>query len=241
MTAAALDGFGPGPVRLADYAGVSGRGVRVAVIDSGVHPSHPHVGPVDEGTSVDAGGGLGSDAVDRLGHGTAVAAAIRDKAADAEIVPVKVFDRELRATVDALEAAIDWAVRSRVHVINLSLGTANPAHEARLAAAVARAADAGVVLVAAGPDAGTRWLPGSLPGALPVLLDWECPRDEVRVSVDGPVTTHRRIVRASGYPRPIPGVPPERNLKGISFAVANATGLLCLHLSSGLSRRHFGA
>jgi hypothetical protein len=54
------------------------------------------------------------------------------------------------------------------------------------------------------------------------------------------VTTHRRIVRASGYPRPIPGVPPERNLKGISFAVANATGLLCLHLSSGLSRRHLG-
>ena len=235
-----LDGFGPGPVRLSDYAGVSGRGVRVAVIDSGVHPSHPHVGPVDEGVSVDAGGGVGPGAVDRLGHGTAVAAAIRDKAADAEIVPVKVFDRELRATVDALEAAIDWAVRARVHVINLSLGTANPAHEARLAAAVARAADAGVVLVAAGPDTGTRWLPGSLPGALPVLLDWECPRDEVRVSVDGPVTTHRRIVRASGYPRPIPGVPPERNLKGISFAVANATGLLCLHLSSGLSRRHFG-
>ena len=37
-------------------------------------------------------------------------------------------------------------------------------------------------------------------------------------------------MHASGYPRPIPGVPPERNLKGISFAVANVTGLLCLHL-----------
>jgi hypothetical protein len=34
------------------------------------------------------------------------------------------------------------------------------------------------------------------------------------------------ILRASGYPRPIPGVPPERNLKGLSFAVANATGFL---------------
>ena len=43
-----------------------------------------------------------------------------------------------------------------------------------------------------------------------------------------PVTTHRLIARASGYPRPIPGVAPERNLKGISFAVANTTGLLCL-------------
>jgi hypothetical protein len=37
-------------------------------------------------------------------------------------------------------------------------------------------------------------------------------------------------MRASGYPRPIPGVPAERNLKGLSFAVANATGLLALHL-----------
>ena len=31
---------------------------------------------------------------------------------------------------------------------------------------------------------------------------------------------------ASPYPRPIPGVPVERNLHGISFAVANATGLI---------------
>jgi hypothetical protein len=40
----------------------------------------------------------------------------------------------------------------------------------------------------------------------------------------------KRSVRASGYPRPIPGVDPERNLKGLSFAVANATGLLALML-----------
>jgi hypothetical protein len=33
-------------------------------------------------------------------------------------------------------------------------------------------------------------------------------------------------LRAAGYPRPIPGVPPERNLKGVSFAVANATGAI---------------
>jgi hypothetical protein len=37
----------------------------------------------------------------------------------------------------------------------------------------------------------------------------------------------------SGYPRPVPGVPPERNLKGISFAVANVTGLLAREMSAG--------
>jgi hypothetical protein len=31
---------------------------------------------------------------------------------------------------------------------------------------------------------------------------------------------------ASGYARPIPGVPPERNLHGVSFAVANMTGFI---------------
>jgi subtilisin family serine protease len=231
MRSGGLAGFGPGVVRAADYAGRSGRGVRVAVIDSGVHSSHPHVGPVASGASFDAAGHCGDDTVDRLGHGTAVAAAIRDKAADADIVPLKVFHRELRATVDALEAAIDWAVAAKVQVINLSLGTANPAHEARLAAALARAGRANVWLVAAGEQDGTRWLPGALPGAVAVHLDMARDRHEVCVAGrdgEAPGLT----VHASGYPRPIPGVPPERNLKGVSFAVANVTGLLCLHLQT---------
>jgi hypothetical protein len=32
------------------------------------------------------------------------------------------------------------------------------------------------------------------------------------------------VFRATGFPRPIPGVPPARNLKGLSFAVANVSG-----------------
>ena len=192
MTGGRLDGFGPGLVRRADYPGVTGRGVRVAVIDSGVHPSHPHVGLVAEGVSVGPDGGLGPDAVDRLGHGTAVAAAIRDHAADCGIVPVKVFDRELRATVDALDAAIDWAVGAGAHVINLSLGTANPAHEARLAAAVARARRAGVWLVAAAEQDGTRWLPGAIAETVAVRLDWTRDRHEVQVDVRSGARPTRR-------------------------------------------------
>lgn len=230
-----LASLAPGVLSLATYPAATGRGVRVAVIDSGVHAGHPHVGAVEGGVSFAADGARGVDAVDRLGHGTAVAAAIREKAPNATLVPVKVFDRELRATADALVAAIDWAVAARVQIINLSLGTANAAHETRLTAALARAAAAGVCLVAAAEQDGTRWLPGSLPHAVGVLLDWSCPRDqaEVELRVDG--STRRVLVRASGYPRPIPGLPPERNLKGVSFAVANVTGLLSLHLSRGLS------
>ncbi|MDH3270300.1 MAG: hypothetical protein OEN56_03145, partial [Gemmatimonadota bacterium] len=47
----------------------------------------------------------------------------------------------------------------------------------------------------------------------------------------------KRVLRASPYPRPIPGVPPERNFNGISFAVANASGVVArlLQTRPGLS------
>ncbi len=220
-----------GVLSAARYPGATGSGVRVAIIDSGVHQGHPHVGVVHAGVSFDGAGTRGDDTVDRLGHGTAVAAAIREKAPEAAIIPVKVFDRELRATSEALVAAIDWAIDARVDLINLSLGTANPAHQVRLGEALVRAARSGIGLVAAAEQDGVQWLPGSLPLAIGVALDWDCPRDQATVDVVQEGAVRRLRVRASGYPRPIPGVPPERNLKGLSFAVANVTGLLCLHLS----------
>jgi subtilisin family serine protease len=187
-----------------------------------VHASHPHVGRVAGGVAIDADGRESDDYVDRLGHGTAVTAAIREKAPDADLFAVRVFDRALATRVNTLVLAMDWAARHGMQIVNLSLGTSNGDHEPLLREAVVRAADAGVTIVAARDDEGVRWLPGSLPGVIPVQLDWTCPRDALRsVDIDG-VT----VFRASGYPRPIPGVPPERNLHGISFAVANVAGFV---------------
>jgi subtilisin family serine protease len=201
---------------------LTGRGVRVAVIDSGVHAAHPHVGSVAGGVAIDEHGREHDDYVDRLGHGTAVTAAIREKAPDAELYVVKVFDRSLSTRLSTLVAAIDWSARHGMHVINLSLGTARAEHERALADAVGRAAARGAVIVAAGEDEGVRWLPGSLPGVVAVQLDATCPRHEYRVmEVSGST-----VFRASGFPREIPGVPPERNLNGISFAVANMSGFV---------------
>ena len=84
--------------------------VRIAVIDSGVHASHPHVGGVSGGIGIDEHGMPHDDYVDRLGHGTAVTAAIREKAPDADIFAIKVFDRELAATGKALVAACEYAL-----------------------------------------------------------------------------------------------------------------------------------
>jgi hypothetical protein len=45
---------------------------------------------------------------------------------------------------------------------------------------------------------------------------------------------------ASGYPRPLPGRPVNRNLYGISFAAANLTGIIARALE-GASDRSFSA
>lgn len=198
-----------------------GRGVRIGVVDSGVATGHPHVGGVAGGVAIRADGRVDVDAMDRIGHGTAVAAAIREKVPEAELYAVKVFDRALSSDVAILVRGIEWAVEAGCQLINLSLGTRQAQHEPRLQQVVTWAAEHGSVIVAAGAADDSRWLPGSLPGVLEVRADWDCPRNTFRVerSATGGV-----ICRASGYPREIPGIPPERNLKGVSFAVANMTG-----------------
>jgi len=198
----------------------TGRGVRIAVIDSGVHASHPHVGGVAGGLALREDGTIVDEFVDGLGHGTAVTAVIREKAPDAEIVVVKVFWETLATSPATLVRAIHEAVAHRTRLVNLSLGTTDTRCREALAEAIAHARACGALIVAAADDNGVRWLPGSLDGVAPVVLDWSCPREAYRLIEQG----ERTVLATSGYPRDIPGVPCERNMKGISFAVANATG-----------------
>lgn len=215
------------------FAGRTGKGVRVAVIDSGVHASHPHIGGVTGGVTI--GQQLDeTDYTDVIGHGTAVMAAIKEKAPDAEYFAVRVFYSSLRTTVDLLLRAIEWSMDNRMDVVNLSLGTTNPAHRERFSPVIARAVEKGLVLVSARDADGLPALPGSLPAVIGVDLDWECPRDTYycKRTVEGLAVT------ASGYPRSLPGVPRAKNLHGISFAVANATGFI-VRACEGLENRSY--
>src|SRR5262252_3293841 len=127
----------------------TGRGVTIAVIDSGVHASHPHIGGVHAGFGIRDDGSLTDDYLDRLGHGTAVTAAIHEKAPAASIVAIKVFRDTLATDVATLARAIDEAAASGARVVNLSLGTAEMRHRDRLEAAVLRARARGAIVVAA--------------------------------------------------------------------------------------------
>src|SRR5258706_7083658 len=142
---------------------MTGRGVRIAVIDSGVHADHPHVNGVAGGISF-----VGGDYVDRIGHGICVTAAIKEKAPDAEIYAVKVFDRRLEAPFKVLVAALNWAADQKVHLINLSLGVNQPEHERALGEFAAQHPNTLIVC------------PHVLPGVMTVAADPSCPRDQYR-------------------------------------------------------------
>jgi hypothetical protein len=182
--------------------------MKIAIIDSGIHPGHPHVGEIAGSVAITLSGEE-RDAMDRLGHGTAVAGAIREKVPDAELYAVKVFDRKLSANIGVILRALEWCRDHRMDLVNLSLGTENATHRN----AFLRVIGDDLLVVSA-----AHVLPGSLPEVIGVAADPDCPRDVFRYDAG--------VFHASPYPRPIPGVPVERNLQGTSFAVANMTVLV---------------
>jgi subtilisin family serine protease len=108
----------------------TGRGVTVAVIDSGVDPTHEdlraNIVPGYDFVDNDA------DPHDEDGHGTHVAgivAAVANNrvgvagvAPNAKIMPVRVLDADGSGSLSDIEAGVHWAVAHGAQVVNLSLG-----------------------------------------------------------------------------------------------------------------------
>lgn len=140
-----------------ELGGATGRGVRVAVIDSGWDRADddPRVLP---GVGIErAGANLlrrVADDGDRIGHGTGCIRQLLAIAPDARVVPVRIFGDELETSPRALLAGIDAAVGHRVDVISLSAGTPRTDAILPLYAACERARRAGTIVVAAGDNAG---------------------------------------------------------------------------------------
>jgi len=197
------------------------RPIRIAIIDSGVHATHPHVGNIAGGVTI-ASGTTDAPYIDRLGHGTAVTALIHQRAPQAELFAVKVFHDALVTNLATLLSAVDWCLDHDMDLINLSLGTTNQDHRPAFESVIARVQAKCKVMVSAAELQSVPALPGSLPGVVGVLADPAKQPGELGTRV----RSGKNLFTASPYPREIPGVPRERNLHGISFAVAQVTAAL---------------
>ncbi|MFF3018495.1 type VII secretion-associated serine protease mycosin [Streptomyces sp. NPDC057939] len=168
------------------WAGTKGKGVRVAVIDTGVDRINPQLaGALDTAAGrdfVDPKGGDGTN--DTVGHGTKVAGLIAARprrgtgfvglAPEATVIPIRHNDGRGNGKAATLARAIDHAVAAGAHVVNISQDTDAPlTADSDLARAVRRALDENVVVVAsAGNDGlaghGRRTYPAAFPGVLAV-------------------------------------------------------------------------
>ena len=114
------------------WGGSTGRGVRVAVVDSGIEWDHPAVGgAVRGGVAIEydesAEYKTRIDPDDRphdlSGHGTACAGIIHALAPDAEIYSVRVLGSDMRGRALQFAEGLDWAIEHGMQVVNLSLST----------------------------------------------------------------------------------------------------------------------
>ncbi len=130
-----------------------GEGITVAVIDTGIDPTHPVFTRLTEGydfvdqdrTPVEQGGGPA------YGHGTMVAGIVALVAREATLMPMRAFTSDGVGTAADVVKAIRFAAMRGAQVINMSFGLSTPSRAIR--EALQFAAQQGVTLIAsAGND-----------------------------------------------------------------------------------------
>lgn len=138
--------------------GATGKGITVAVVDTGVDINHPDLQDnlVSGYNAITGETGL-SAVQDNNGHGTHVSGIIAAElngvgvvgvAYQAKIMPIKTMDRSGEGTDDVIADGIVWAADHGAKIINLSLGS--DTQEEVLKEAVQYAIDRGCLVVAAG-------------------------------------------------------------------------------------------
>ncbi|WP_069169972.1 S8 family peptidase [Streptomyces griseus] len=199
-----------------------GKGVKIAVVDTGIDATHPDLtGRVVAERNFSAS----PDARDRVGHGTHVASVaagagtkdtrFRGVAPGAELINAKVLDDHGSGDDSSVLAGVDWAVAQGADVINMSLGGPDTLGTDPLEAQVDKvSAEKGVLFAIAagnsGPGRGTVASPGSADAALTV----------------GAVDDDDRMADFSGVgPRTGDGaVKPDMTAPGVDITAAAAAG-----------------
>jgi hypothetical protein len=206
-------------------------GPKIAVIDSGINPSHPHVGGVAGGVSFFMGQrgkiSFAEDFSDRLGHGTAIAGVIREKSPKALLFGVKIFHEALRASGTVLLSALEWAIENRMDIIQLSLGTQRRHLKSSLDQICRKAVDEKIVVIAAARTPDDEIYPAAFPQVIGAYWNRSCEPETISFHPGC-----RIEFGAFGRPRPLPGLPMEKNFSGHSFAAARMTARIAALLET---------
>ncbi len=213
----------------------TGKGIRVAVIDTGVAKDHPGLHGRIAATQNFVDGGERTFERDR--HGTAVVgvisaggdgARVHGIAPDAKVLALKACwyagadDGRALCSSWTLAKALDFAIGAGADVVNMSLS--GPADEL-LAWLVARAHERGMITVAAAAEEGDApGFPASLPAVIPVLSSDD--HGQVRL----PAWTAQAAALAAPGVDVLTTVPGDGwdFLSGSSLAAAHVTGVVAL-------------
>lgn len=155
-----------------------GRGVRIAVLDSGIEVDHPALGGleladdiavVEDGMKLKVVPGEGRDL---YGHGTAVAGILHQMAPEAELGSIRVLGESLSARTAIILEGARQAIERGYHILNCSLGCGVPEHVLKYKSWVDEAYLKGVHVVAAcnNKDSGRPEWPGFFTSVLTVNM-----------------------------------------------------------------------
>jgi minor extracellular serine protease Vpr len=158
--------------------GLTGKGVRIAVVDTGIDYSHPDLFGFGTGGKVVGGYDFlenDDSPMDTDGHGTLVAGIIaangqvKGVASNAELVAYRIASEGTYVSTADMIRALDRAVEDEIDVLNISLGLDYVSEE--IDSAIEKLVGKGVVVVtAAGNNGESRTIgsPASAPSAISV-------------------------------------------------------------------------
>jgi subtilisin len=217
-----------------NWRSATGQGVTVAIIDSGIDLSHNDLsGRVIE--SVEARVEKNkvifepSNAGDSAGHGTACAGIIARMAPDTKFASIKVLGAGGLGDGQVFLAGLEYAIKKRYKVINLSLGTTKPQFFAPLHDMLDRAYQAGCIVVAAANNLPQPSFPSVFSSSLISVikstetdpLNFGFHYGEV-IELTAPGVNIHTTWPGGGY----------RNLTGNSFACPHIAGVIALLLEN---------